>query len=63
MQLKPTDDSPALARHAQKVLVLPQQHMLALYSKKLSYSIFRLQFVAGYFWDRRKFTLDYRCVR
>ncbi|KAG2422945.1 hypothetical protein HYH02_015381 [Chlamydomonas schloesseri] len=47
-------------RFVQKVLVLPQQHFAALYSRKLAWGILRCQFVAGYFWDRQRPSLDYR---
>ncbi|PNW77284.1 hypothetical protein CHLRE_10g429850v5 [Chlamydomonas reinhardtii] len=47
-------------RFVQKVLVLPQQHFAALYSRKLAWGILRCQFVAGYFWDRKRPSLDYR---
>lgn len=41
--------------------MLPQQHFAALYSRKLAWGILRCQFVAGYFWDRKRPSLDYRC--
>ncbi|GFR41325.1 hypothetical protein Agub_g2009 [Astrephomene gubernaculifera] len=50
----------APGRFVQKVLVLPQQRFAALYSRKLAWGFLRCQFVAGYFWDRRKASLDYR---
>ncbi|GIL43539.1 hypothetical protein Vafri_1245 [Volvox africanus] len=44
----------------QKILVMPQQRFAAMYSPKLALGFLRFQFVAGYFWDTRRPSLDYR---
>lgn len=59
-QFKPPDVHAGLGRHVQKLLVLPKEHLAALYSSKLALGVFRLQFVAGYFWDRHCPTLDFK---
>ncbi|KXZ56482.1 hypothetical protein GPECTOR_1g431 [Gonium pectorale] len=62
LTLKPTPADSGLrpGRFVQKVLLLPQQSFAALYSRKLSWGFLRCQFVAGYFWDRHRPSLDYR---
>ncbi|GIL72467.1 hypothetical protein Vretimale_4175 [Volvox reticuliferus] len=47
-------------RFVQKILVMPQQRFTAMYSRKLALGFLRFQFVAGYFWDTRRPSLDYR---
>lgn len=58
--MKPTDATPVAGGLVQKLLLVPGKHVVALYSRKLSLSIFRLQGVVGFNWQRKQLTLDYR---
>ncbi|GLC45727.1 hypothetical protein PLESTB_000505200 [Pleodorina starrii] len=62
LTMKPAeaDEGLRLGRFVQKLLVMPQQRFAALYSRKLGWGFLRCQFVAGYFWDTRRPSLDYR---
>ncbi|GIL72469.1 hypothetical protein Vretifemale_2826 [Volvox reticuliferus] len=64
LQLKPdqVDQGWGPGRFVQKILVMPQQRFTAMYSRKLALGFLRFQFVAGYFWDTRRPSLDYRWI-
>ncbi|KAF8067322.1 hypothetical protein HT031_002370 [Scenedesmus sp. PABB004] len=47
-------------RYVRSLLVVPEQGQAALYSSKIFFSVFRLQFVLGYNWRRGAPSLDYR---
>jgi hypothetical protein len=62
-QLKPVQGANVASRYVRSLLVVPERRTAALFSAKIPLSVFRLQFVLGYNWERHAPSLDYRHVR
>lgn len=60
MQMKPADELGSTNKYVRSMLVVPESGQAALFSRKISFSVFRLQFVLGYNWKSRTPSLDYR---
>lgn len=58
--MKPTDELGPTNRYVRSLLVVPESGQAALFSNKISFSVFRLQFVLGYNWKSNRPSLDYR---
>jgi DNA/RNA endonuclease G (NUC1) len=58
--LKPADKSGPVARYVRSLLVVPALSTAAAFSSKIQLSVFRLQFVVSYNWERKAPNLEYR---
>ncbi|KIY94322.1 hypothetical protein MNEG_13640 [Monoraphidium neglectum] len=58
--LKPAAKDAAVGKYVRSLLVIPAMSTAAVFSSKIQLSVFRLQFVASYNWQRRAPSLEYR---
>jgi hypothetical protein len=49
-----------VGKYVRSLLVIPAMSTAAVFSSKIQLSVFRLQFVASYNWQRRAPSLEYR---
>jgi hypothetical protein len=60
LQAKPTSEQLLGSKYINKLQVSPLAKTASLFSKKIPISVFRLQFVLSYNWDKHAPLLDYR---
>ncbi|KAI8471417.1 MAG: hypothetical protein J3K34DRAFT_417057 [Monoraphidium minutum] len=58
--LKPSEKDGSVGRYVRSLLVVPALSTAAAFSSKIQLSVFRLQFVVSYNWQRRQPNLEYR---
>lgn len=58
--MKPTDDLGSANKYVRSLLVVPESGQAALYSRKIAFNVFRLQFVLGLNWKTKTPSLDYK---
>jgi hypothetical protein len=58
--LKPSEKDGTVGRYVRSLLVVPALSTAAVFSSKIRMSIFRLQFVVSYNWERNSPNLEYR---
>lgn len=63
LQAKPTSEQLLGSKYINKLQVSPLAKTASLFSKKIPISVFRLQFVLSYNWDKHAPLLDYRWAR
>lgn len=59
-QMKPIRTGGPVSRYVRSLLVVPDSGQAALFSSKINFSVFRLQFVLAYNWKQNTPSLDYR---
>jgi len=60
LQLKPVSTDGPISKYVRSLLVMPEDGMACIFSKKIHFNVFRLQFIAGYNWKTSIPRLDYR---
>lgn len=58
--MKPTNRESQVSRYVRSLLVVPALSTAAVFSSKIRLSVFRLQFVLSYNWQRKTPNLEYR---
>jgi hypothetical protein len=58
--MKPTSSTGPISKYVRSLLVVPALSSAAIYSKKINFSVFRLQFVLGYNYAKHTPSLDYK---
>jgi len=58
--MKPTSSTGPISKYVRSLLVVPALSSAAIYSNKINFSVFRLQFVLGFNYAKRTPSLDYR---